>query len=76
MFRVAGFKVADNVGAMRLFCPTRNYQVTMDFHGQNGVLARVMARLFFMLFDVFLNYPVDNSNNDKLSLFNEKVGKI
>jgi hypothetical protein len=24
-------------GAMRLFCPTRNYQVTPDFHGQNGV---------------------------------------
>jgi len=29
--------MAYNGGAMRLFCPTQNYQATTDFHGQNGV---------------------------------------
>lgn len=38
-------KLSDNVGAMRLFCPTQNYQITTDFNRQNGVLARVIARL-------------------------------
>ena len=38
--------MAANGGAMPLFCPTRNYQVTTDFHGQNGVLARVTARFY------------------------------
>lgn len=38
--------IAGNVGAMRLFCPAENYQVTTTLHGQNGVLARVSSWRF------------------------------
>lgn len=40
--------IAANGGAMRLFCLTRNYQVTTDFNGQNGVLARVSSWRFYL----------------------------
>jgi hypothetical protein len=40
--------IGGNVGAMRLFCSTRNYQITTDFNGQNGVLARVIGGVLFL----------------------------
>ncbi len=68
--------IGANGGAMRLFCPAENYQVTTNVHGQNGVLARVIYRLLLIIYTKYMKANEFRIGNLLTSKTWQGVGEI